>query len=90
MSKEFDEFMESVKQLADKSWEGCDGCTDAEETIYKNGYIKGYNAAINEHPKELSEEEIKEYATRHSFNYYEFLCGAMWYREQLKLKQPKQ
>ena len=84
MSKEFDEFMESVKQLADKSWEGCDGCTDAEEAIYKNGYLHGYNAAVAELPKELSDEEIMEYATKNAFQYYEFVAGAKWYREQLK------
>ena len=38
-------------------------------------------------PIELpTDEEIKEYATQNAFNYYEFVRGAVWYREQLKSK----
>jgi len=57
MSKEFDDFMDSVKKLSEESWEGCDGCTEQDEVMYKNGYVKGYNAAIAELPKEISFEE---------------------------------
>ena len=57
MSKEFDDFMDSVKKLSEESWEGCDGCTEQDEVMYKNGYVKGYNAAIAELPKEISDEE---------------------------------
>ena len=78
-SQRFDEFMDIVKQLpkqeiSDESWEGCDGCTEQDEIMYKNGYVKGYNAAssqttsdkwkeyqdwLNE-PPELSDEEIEK------------------------------
>jgi hypothetical protein len=46
------------KQLADESWEGCDGCTEQDEVMYKNGYAKGYSAAMAELYKEISDEEI--------------------------------
>ena len=59
---------------------------NVEDAIYKNGYLHGYNAATAELPKELSDEEIMEYATKNAFQYYEFVSGAKWYREQLRLK----
>lgn len=33
---------------------------------------------------EISDEEIEKYAQQNAFNYYEFITGAKWYREQLK------
>ena len=38
-------------------------------------------------PKEISNEEIEKYAKQNAFQYYEFITGAKWYREQLKSKQ---
>jgi hypothetical protein len=38
--------------------------------------------------QEISDEEIEKEAKNHH-NYYEWSAGAKWYREQLKLKQPK-
>ena len=49
----------SQTELSDKSWEGCDGCTEQDEVMYKNGYVKGYNAAISELPKEISDDRTK-------------------------------
>jgi len=46
-----------VENLARQSWEGCDGCTEAEETFYLNGYVRGYNAAIAD---SYTEEQVKE------------------------------
>ena len=81
-------------EISDKSWEGCDGCTEQDEVMYKNGYIKGYNAAIAELPKEISDEEIEE----QSWGYREvtkdmeippnedWSNGAKWYKKQLKNK----
>lgn len=94
MSKEFDDFMDSVKKLSEESWEGCDGCTEQDEVMYKNGYVKGYNAAIAKLPKEISDEEIEKAA----IEYYEspignldreigFRYACKWYREQLKSRQ---
>lgn len=34
----------------------------------------------------ISDEEIEEYAKQNAFQYYEFIRGAKWYREQLKYK----
>jgi hypothetical protein len=36
---------------------------------------------------EISDEEIEEYAKQNAFQYYEFITGAKWYREQLKSRQ---
>ena len=38
---------------------------------------------------EISDEEIEQYAKQNAFNYYEFITGAKWYREQLKKSSPK-
>jgi hypothetical protein len=40
-----------ITELSEHSWEGCDGCTEQDEVMYKNGYVKGYNAAIAEQLK---------------------------------------
>jgi len=78
------------------SWEGCDGCTEQDEVMYKNGYAKGYNAAIAELTKEISDEEIEKGA-KEWYN-KEGLCkpsrvevrawvmACKWYREKLKNK----
>jgi hypothetical protein len=74
--------------LADKSWEGCDGCTEQDEIMYKNGYVKGYNSAISELPKELSDEEITKLANEHIlYNDSKrqwVIEGMKLYREQFK------
>jgi hypothetical protein len=78
------------QEISDESWEGCDGCTEQDEIMYKNGYVKGYNTAIAELPKEISDEEIEKAA-----NYFYpllgeqskkalWINGCKWYREQLK------
>ncbi len=36
---------------------------------------------------EISDEDIEEYAKKNAFQYYEFITGAKWYREQLKQRQ---
>jgi hypothetical protein len=83
--------LEQLKQQAEDSWEGCDGCTEQDEIMYKNGYVKGYNAAISELPKEISDEEIEKFADeelgtiRTDFD-FGVIQGMKWYREQLKLK----
>jgi hypothetical protein len=81
----------SQTEISDESWEGCDGCTEQDEVMYKNGYVKGYNAAISELPKEISDEEIKEFASESKSIFKEdmyrayFIMGAKWYRERLKI-----
>jgi len=84
---------EEIEKFADESWEGCDGCTEQDEIMYKNGYVKGYNAAIAELPKEISDEQIEK-AARDYDNaviygppLVNFEQGAFWYREQLKSKE---
>jgi hypothetical protein len=37
-----------ITELSEESWEGCDGCTEQDEVMYKNGYVKGYNAASSQ------------------------------------------
>ena len=87
--------LEELKQLAEESWEGCDGCTEQDEIMYKNGYVKGYNAAIAELPKEISDEEIEKAANAHfegDLMWSEriaFKLAIRWYREQISLKVNK-
>ena len=81
----------SQTEISDESWEGCDGCTEQDEVMYKNGYVKGYNSAISELPKEISDEEIEKFADeelgtiRTDFD-FGVIQGMKWYREQLKSK----
>ena len=82
----------SQTEISDESWEGCDGCTEQDEVMYKNGYVKGYNSAISELPKEISDEEIEKFADeelgtiRTDFD-FGVIQGMKWYREQLKQRQ---
>jgi hypothetical protein len=78
----------SQTELSNKSWEGCDGCTEQDEIMYKNGYVKGYNAAISELPKEPSDEEIEKAAAHHEpvVTRRAWISACKWYREQLKSK----
>jgi hypothetical protein len=59
--------MENVEKLADQSWEGCDGCTEAEEAIYKNGYVHGYNAAKGQVPevRKMVEDDVEKLVREH-------------------------
>jgi hypothetical protein len=68
MSKEFDEFMDGVKN---------NHPVEANEMI---NHIVDTNKMV-----EISDEEINKEAKNHH-NYYEFIAGAKWYREQLKNK----
>jgi len=77
---------DTTEKSANKSWEGCDGCTEAEETFYLNGYVRGYNAAIADLPKEISDEEIEKAAYQEATFAPSFIRGIQWYREQLKKK----
>jgi hypothetical protein len=83
------------KEKADQSWEGCDGCTEQDEAMYKNGYIKGYNATnIEISDEEISEApifftvpggyDVDDYSTGYETGWEE---GVKWYREQLKQKK---
>ena len=82
-----------ITELSNDSWEGCDGCTEQDEVMYKNGYVKGYNSAISELPKEISDEEIEKAARDYDNGdiygppLVNFEQGAFWYREQLKQRQ---
>ena len=78
------------------TWEGCDGCTEQDEVMYMNGYVKGYNSAISELSKEISDEEIKKGIYQNVVDIGKIklvleidamIKGAKWYREQLKSKQ---
>jgi hypothetical protein len=81
----------TITEISDESWEGCDGCTEQDEVMYKNGYAKGYNAAIAELPKEISDEEIEiaaaNLANPNADKTDNWIEGAKWYREQLKKRQ---
>ena len=76
----------TITEISDESWEGCDGCTEQDEVIYKNGYVKGYNAAIGELPKEISDEEIEKAAAHYEpmVTRRAWVSACKWYREQLK------
>ena len=77
----------SQLEISDESWEGCDGCTEQDEVMYKNGYVKGYNAAIAELPKEISDEEIENVAWEKYTGDSARLAwveAIKWYREKLK------
>jgi hypothetical protein len=77
-------------ELSNASWESCDGCTEQDEIMYKNGYVKGYNAAVSELPKEISDEEIiklaNEYILYNDYERHWIIEGMKLYKKQLKNK----
>jgi hypothetical protein len=88
--------LKELKQIAEECWEGCDGCTEQDELMYKNGYVKGYNAAISELPKELSDEVLFEQSTVAMEEHYGYGCeteidayfrGAKWMQKQFKQQE---
>ena len=81
----------SQTEMSNESWEGCDGCTEQDEIMYKNGYVKGYNAAISDLPKGISEKVLFEQATVAMEEHYGYGCeteidayfrGAKWMQKQ--------
>ena len=78
--------LKKVYELAEESWEGCDGCDENDKHLWINGFQKGYYAAKPDH---LSDEEIEKAAKKCRFEDLDisvgsFELGARWYREQLK------
>jgi len=33
--------IEDLKQIAEQSWEGCDGCTEQDKQIWVSGFVTG-------------------------------------------------
>jgi len=51
--------------LADELYEGCDGCTETEEKMWKDGFVRGYYTTHNadppstpQAPPKITEENI--------------------------------
>jgi hypothetical protein len=80
--------LKKVYELAEESWEGCDGCDENDKYFFIKGFQTGYNRAK---PDELSDEEIREaakyYLSIWADDEKSFVEGAKWYREQLKQRQ---
>jgi hypothetical protein len=91
--------LKKVYELAEESWEGCDGCDENDKYFFVKGFQAGYNKAK---PDGISDEDIREGAEKWVFetnghkwsnnndeagdNYGSFMEGIKWYREQLKNK----
>lgn len=56
--------LEEIKQLAEESWEGCDGCTETDKYFWTKGYQAGYNKAK---PLEISEHRFTEKDIRFAY-----------------------
>jgi len=84
----YDTVNDTVKKLAEESWEGCDGCDENDKNFWMNGFRIGYNTAK---PDGISDEEIEKAAheLKDGWTYKPifFIEGAKWYREQLKQRQ---
>lgn len=81
--------LKKVYELAEQSWEGCDGCDEND----KHFFIKGFQACYyRTKPDELSDEEIgkqskywNETTNPEMWTFkLAWRAGAKWYREQLK------
>lgn len=69
---------------------------DINDRMHKHYYNETYGSKGSDEQRiygdhtiqilEISDEDIEEYAKKNSFQYYEFITGAKWYREQLKQK----
>jgi hypothetical protein len=93
--------LKKVYELAEESWEGCDGCDENDKYFFIKGFQTGYNRA---EPDELSDEEIGQAGEEwchavgedgfvnsgDDYDIHElpaFIAGAKWYKEQLKQRQ---
>ena len=80
--------LKKVYELAEESWEGCDGCDENDKHFFMKGFQAGYNRAK---PDKISNKEIESAANEHNRKGYfispsSFAEGAKWYRKQLKRK----
>jgi hypothetical protein len=57
--------LKKVYELAEQSWEGCDGCDENDKNFWMNGFQKGYYTAKPDH---LSDEEIEKAMEKHINN----------------------
>jgi hypothetical protein len=81
--------LQELNELAEQSWEGCDGCDENNKYFWIKGFQSGYNRAI---PDEISDEEIEKAAVKYKKNNVNkmaieeiaFIDACKWYREQLK------
>ena len=88
--------LKKVYELAEQSWEGCQGCDENDKYFWMNGFQKGYYTAKPDH---LSDEEIENAWTSYQreclekFEKDTAISGyaitnkekfTKWYREQLK------
>lgn len=48
-----------IEKLADDAYEGCDGCTEFEKKVWKEGFIRGYQAAEVELNQNKDEDKNK-------------------------------
>jgi len=78
-----------LRKEAEDSWEGCDGCTDNDKSMWINGYIRGALANQIELP---TDEEIGKGRDENipidekdmwSERFY-FTIGARWMRDKIK------
>jgi hypothetical protein len=54
---------QEIEQLAEKQWEGCQGCDENDKYFWINGFVVGYlNARVEnlEEKVELSQKKIAE------------------------------
>jgi hypothetical protein len=80
--------LKKVYELAEQSWEGCQGCDENDKNFWMNGFQKGYYTAKPDH---LSDEEIDKEAFKYVYenkisdtHVVSFIDAAKWYREKLK------
>ena len=77
--------LKKVYELAEESWEGCDGCDENDKHFWMNGFRAGY---YNAKPDEISDEEIEKAAANlanpNADKTGNWIEGSKWYREQLK------
>ena len=77
---------------AAERWKGTKFAEQYYNETYGGNHIVDTNEMIDHigdanEMVEISDEEIEQYAKQNAFNYYEFISGAKWYREQLNKKE---
>ena len=52
--------VKEIKEIAEKSWEGCHGCDENDKYFWINGFVIGYlNASVDNLDSEISKREEK-------------------------------
>ncbi len=77
--------LKKIYEMAEQSWEGCDGCDENDKYFWMRGFQAGYyRAKLDEIPDEVIERAAANLTDPNKCKTENWIEGAKWYVEQLK------